>query len=449
MERREAGVFRRIYRYMRSDQGARIMFLGPSSQRLSRMWLVIALLLPVAVTWVPAQAGFEVISLRRGRSAFWTGPYIDKAQDFSNNEDRCGEDCYAYRIDVTEPAFRLRVALDYPMGNDFFDLRLIDPSGNKVDNQPGGFYSREFLVKNPAQGIWRAEVAARSVSKTAFRMRAKLEDEPVEPSERQPLTPNLRLEPPFQFSFRTPATILGGAVIMGGGSGSCSIDEQLEDGAARCLRMSVGPQNAGYGPLELRFSPVTDAATAEAPMYQVVHYSDGSKRERRAGTYEYHKTHGHYHFAGFAQLELLKVTDRDRGSLARAGEGHKSGFCFGDVMMNSWRSFRQARAASSRSSCDDLTEAYMGLSAGWTDIYHWSTPGNYVEFGDNKDGYYVVRAVVDAEDHVQESDESDNVSYAYIKVRGEKVDVLERGFGSDPWDPRKQVAIDWVQALRR
>lgn len=438
---------------MRSVSGSYARSLASPLRIVGPALLVLAFLLSAVATSDTVQARTGVISLGRGDSAFWNGPYIDRLQDFSNGEGRCGKSCFVYRIEVIEPAFRLRVAMDYPMGNDFFDMRLIDPSGDEVDRQSGGFYSREFFVKNPMQGTWKVRVDARSVSKSAFRLRAKLEASPPEPEQPpQRLEPNLRLEPPFQFTFRPPATMFGGVVLGGGGGasdGSCSYDETVENSAARCLRMSVGPQNAGYGPLEVRFSPVTDAATGEAPMFQIVHYSDGSTRERRAGRYEYHKTHGHYHFTGFAHLELFEVTDRDRGKLVRSGEGHKSGFCFGDVMMNSWSSFRQGSAGSSRSSCDDATEAHMGLSAGWTDIYDWSTPGNYVEFGDNRDGYYVVRAVVDAQDFILESDESDNVSYAYIKVSGKKIEVLERGFGMDPWDRNKEVATDWVQSLKR
>ncbi len=411
--------------------------------------LAVTSLLVISSLVLPAQAKLDVISLSLGEAAFWNSPYILRASTNGGGQN-CKKACYSYGIEVTEPGFRLRVALDYPMGNDFFTLRLIDPRGKAVKNQPSGFYSQELFVKHPMTGTWKVRVIARWATRTAFRLRAKLEAEPVKSAGRQPLVPNLRVEPPFQFSFRTPTTMIGGAAISGpdSGGGSCSYDETIENSAQRCLRLSVGPQNAGDGPLELRFSPMTDAVTGDAPMFQRVHYSDGSTRERRAGSYEYHKTHGHYHFSGFATLELFSVTDREQGRLEPAGAGHKSGFCFGDVMMNSWHEFRHDRAHSSRSSCGDFSEAYMGLSTGWTDIYDWSTPGNYVEFSDNPDGYYIVRATVDNEDVILETNENDNISYAYIRVHDETVEVLERGYGTSPWDPHKLVAVNWVKALR-
>ncbi|MGH2752965.1 MAG: lysyl oxidase family protein [Actinomycetota bacterium] len=421
--------------------------------RLARsLSLLAAVALVVGSLLAPARAAHPLIAaLSKGESVFWHGPYVKSLQKYRKAHD-CEQRCFEYKLKIVEPGARLRVALDYPMGNEFINLRLKDPRGRTIKPGATGFYSQEIFVKRPRVGTWTVSVRPFSMSKSAFRLRAKLEDAPARPAGRRILAPNLRLEPPFQFTFRPPSTVVPVTYVQGGRpkeTGSCGFDEMAEESARRCLRLSVGPQNAGAGPLELRFSPVTDAATGEAPMFQLVHYANGATKERRAGTYEYHKTHGHYHFTGFARMDLFDVVDRESGELARAGKGHKSGFCFGDVMMNSWERFVHDRAASSRSSCDDFTEAYMGLSTGWTDIYTWDTPGNYVEFGDNPDGYYVVRAQVDARDTILETNENDNVSYAYIHVQGDKVRVLERGFGTDPWDPNKALVVDWVKALTR
>jgi hypothetical protein len=45
---------------------------------------------------------------------------------------------------------------------------------------------------------------------------------------------------------------------------------------------------------------------------------------------------------------------------------------------------------------------------------------------------------------ILESNEDDNHSYAFIEVTPlplREVRVLERGYGSDPWDPAKQVLV--------
>jgi hypothetical protein len=38
-----------------------------------------------------------------------------------------------------------------------------------------------------------------------------------------------------------------------------------------------------------------------------------------------------------------------------------------------------------------------------------------------------------------ETDYDDNVAYTYFQVSGDEVRVLERGHGTDPWDPHKVV----------
>lgn len=51
-----------------------------------------------------------------------------------------------------------------------------------------------------------------------------------------------------------------------------------------------------------------------------------------------------------------------------------------------------------------------------------------------------MREVVDKEDRLIESDETNNTSYAYFKVTGLRaLEIIERGYGLDPWDRKKVV----------
>jgi hypothetical protein len=230
---------------------------------------------------------------------------------------------------------------------------------------------------------------------------------------------------------------------MGLASSSCYEEEVVEDGAVRCLRFAVGPQNVGAGPLELKFARETSVST-DASMRQRIYYSDGSSEMRDAGSSEFHKAHQHFHLKGFAKFRLFRVTDRSEGKLTKAGTGNKAGFCLVDLRIAQWRRFDQQRAYSARSSCMPVGgEAELGLSAGWTDVYGAELSGNYIDFGDNEDGYYVIRTVVDSNDYVLESNERDNVGYAYIEVRGDSVTLLERGQGLSPWDPKKIAFREW------
>ncbi len=76
----------------------------------------------------------------------------------------------------------------------------------------------------------------------------------------------------------------------------------------------------------------------------------------------------------------------------------------------------------------------FGLTAGWGDYYEWDRPGNYVEFGTNLDGTYLVRMVADPGNGILESNEKDNVGYSYFRVSGRTVTMLESGRGTSPWD---------------
>ena len=62
-----------------------------------------------------------------------------------------------------------------------------------------------------------------------------------------------------------------------------------------------------------------------------------------------------------------------------------------------------------------------------------------MEFDGQGNGRYVINAVVDEYNNVIESDETDNVSYAYVEIQGDNITILERGWGESPWDPNKQV----------
>ena len=80
----------------------------------------------------------------------------------------------------------------------------------------------------------------------------------------------------------------------------------------------------------------------------------------------------------------------------------------------------------------------LGLSTGWGDVYRWQRPGQFVDFDGQGDGYYVVQAIVDIAHNV-EGTQNDNVSYAYIHIVGDRIDIIERGLGTSPWDPNKRT----------
>jgi hypothetical protein len=261
--------------------------------------------------------------------------------------------------------------------------------------------------------------------------------------------PNLQLVPPYELTFSGALNVARSPIASS--PDSCTPDDTAEHLAVRCLRFSIGPANVGAGPLELLFPGNGQGVVTQGRAYQRVYYSDGRSITRPAGTFLYHKTHMHYHHTGFGRLDLYRVLDARHGRVSLAGTGPKQGFCTGDVMIADWSSFANLDQNSAHSDCLSQlgptgtvqpTGTSMGLSAGWADLYSWEQDGNYVNFGTNGDGDYLVRSTADAAGVVLESNEHDNTSYAYIRVRGNAITVLERGRGSGPWDPHKVLATD-------
>jgi hypothetical protein len=162
-----------------------------------------------------------------------------------------------------------------------------------------------------------------------------------------------------------------------------------------------------------------------------------------AGTYSFHPVHGHFHDDYVLSFELFKVTDAANGALDHVGTGTKSGFCPADQLFAEWWKFYQGGGQPGGDTvggnCFSPTDGVIGLTLGWGDVYRWQRPGMYVEFDGQGSGRYVVQSIVDANQHVRESDETDNTSYAYVQIDGDSVQLLERGWGTSPWDPRKTV----------
>ena len=376
----------------------------------------------------PAQAADRpvVARLSIGGSAFWDGR--------TEPSTSCGQDCLDFAVQLAAGAARLRVAGDIG-GDGSVDVEVLDPRGTSV-RRGSSSYSAELYVTAPRPGRWVVRVRGNF---SLYRLRAKLERTVPRATGKKALLPDLELIPPYDFTF---SSITG--PVAGRDPAGCNAYEQLEYAALRCLRFSLGPQNRGPGPLMLRFEPFTGFVEG-GKVFQRVRRGDGSVFERPAGTFEYHKTHAHYHHRGFGSLELLRVVDPARGIMQRAGAGPKQGFCMLDFKIARWRSFANDAANSVTQDCS-LVETpdgvELGLSAGWGDIYVSSLDGNYVEFGDNPDGRYVVRSVADAENDVLETNERNNAGYAYLEVRGTSIRVLERGHGLSPWDPHKRRADD-------
>lgn len=414
--------------------------------------------------------------LERDEAWFWDGETLDGQVPSAALCDTI-ERCPVYTLTLAEGGVRLRVGIDTPERTDTFVVDVIDPDGNVAgSDSTSNQFNSEVLVEQPVAGDWTVRVRPDNVSAASFRLRAKLEtvrpEDLANQGERHVLLPNLRTVPPYEFTFVAPANPLNGLYppdtvnppleVAGIAPLSCTADEMAPvelggGGAVRCLRFTSGPINLGPGIYDMRFSLLEDAIAGNAylnpqealsrtvvgPKLQALHYSDGSVEFVPAGTYSFHPIHFHFHDDYVLSFELYAVTDPARGGLQRVGVGSKSGFCPADQLFGDWSAFMQGYETpggdTPLDSCFSPSNGVIGLSVGWGDVYRWQRPGMYVEFGGQPNGRYVVRSIVDAENRALETNDGDNLSYAYIEVQGDTIQLLERGWGRDPWDPDKVV----------
>ncbi|MDP9067245.1 MAG: hypothetical protein M3N53_02710 [Actinomycetota bacterium] len=390
--------------------------------------IVVAATALLMVAAVPDQASSSVDlgTLAPGRAVFFEGV--------------AGPTVHTFR--VTERASRLRVGFDWPYRESRYEVELVGPGGERFDSQDFS-WSVELFVDDPAPGQWALEVGRGG---EPYRVRARTDTDLARSAHHGLLAPNLRVIPPWDFTFQSYA------------GRSCLPDETIEHGARHCLRLALGFENASPGRFQLEFSPLEGVVT-EGTMYQRLFLADGSSRLREAGRFEYHKTHAHYHHKGLGTLELFAASARTQ-TLRKVSTGPKMGFCMGEYRLADWWRFYQEPKGDDQSTCSHLPNGdppsgqTMGLSGGWGDIYGAQLPGNYIEFSDDDgerlpNGRYVVLITSDAPDDLLETREDDNIGYAYIEVAGARVEVLERGRGRGPWDPRRTVVDDFHHDVRR
>ncbi len=410
------------------------------------------------------------MTLGVGQSRFWLGGQIADGTISDSSFCDTTVPCPSWALTLTDPGHRLRVAIDTPSREDSFTVEVLDASGAVVaSGAASNAFNGEAFLKEPKAGAYRIRVVPTQVTDAFFRLRVKLEAPPaalVDP--KRALLPNLKAVPPYEFNFTAPANPGNGLYppdtvnppISAGGMEpvSCSPDETAPEaaggqGAVDCLRLTSGPINVGDGPFVKKFfyaadtaAGVADPITQRGPAIQTIYHADGSTSTRPAGSYSFHKTHAHFHDEGILTYELFRVVEGfDGKELRPAGVGTKSGFCPADQLFGEWRRFTQdptgqfSEGDSATGSCFSPDDGTFALTRGWGDVYRWQRPGQFVEWAGNTDGHFVVRTTVDKGNVTLESDETDNSSYALIKVAGRRIETLERGQGLSHLDANKEV----------
>lgn len=460
-----------------------------SRRRIRGMALVTTVVVSVVVR-LPAAAGpmhggnDDRTVLRTGGSVFFDGEHVELAvvpdEALCHTVGPCWE--YPIQIDPKDDPWRLRVAIGITFDSPDhvrayadpdaeaspFRLVVTDPDGQVRRADLAGLagigprYHRELWWEHPAPGTWTLRVVPLAARDIGFRLRAALEPEPDPPRESGLLMPDLRSVPPFELGFTTPTISYGPGVRSPSAPLACMAEEVEEavtggrEPPRACLRLSLGVENVGLGPLLFHHDDCglvgtcientltqhayeTDPQATSPPYWR--HDADW---EHDAGEGRWHRTHRHLHYEGMYAATLFRIV-RTHGAkpprLEALGDGRKVGFAPSEEWLADWDHFSQQDSECCYQNHD------ISLAPGWGDIYEWNRSGNVVDFpvdalGRPEPGEYLIGGRVDPEGRIAESDEGNNASYVHFRV-GQPDDptavrVLERGYGDHPWDPKRR-----------
>jgi hypothetical protein len=197
-----------------------------------------------------------------------------------------------------------------------------------------------------------------------------------------------------------------------------------EDGR-RLLRFSSIVVNVGAGQLEVH-GQRPDTSTSTMTVTQRIFDDAGGSRyiPTPATMYFGGDGHNHWHVTNLEDFELVRL---DNGKLV--GTGAKHGFCFYDNYRYGATGDPYYLTTTTPPACGRSTSlaVLMGLSAGWGDMYRYNLPDQYIDITGLVSGRYRLIATADAENWFQERDDSNNVSWVNIQIKGSKVSVVRYG----------------------
>lgn len=194
-----------------------------------------------------------------------------------------------------------------------------------------------------------------------------------------------------------------------------SFDRHPDDSATWILRFANSVWNAGEGRLELESD--IDSTDMPKPIFQNLYDApvggNLTERKRVARDFIFHPQHNHFHFADFAEYQLLGQNSSGNYQPVKT-EGVKTSYC----IMDTWRI--EGDASSQYTTCNADRQ---GLSPGWADTYRADLYDQWVVLGDQllPDGEYAVRSTADPEGLLDEGGgerEQDNTAMKYFTVAG-------------------------------
>jgi len=159
--------------------------------------------------------------------------------------------------------------------------------------------------------------------------------------------------------------------------------------------------------MELNLELASPAFNRTPGVYQRIYSSDGGHRDVYAGTFTFHTNHQHLHFDNWLNFFIREILPSNGvGNVVAAGD--KTSFAIIDL-----EPYNLSLPGARQQPYYD-GGLVQGLSVGWADVYSGSLLDQWIDVTDLPPGRYWLEAVVDPDNHVVESNESNNVARILI-----------------------------------
>lgn len=200
----------------------------------------------------------------------------------------------------------------------------------------------------------------------------------------------------------------------------------------RLLRFTAIMVNVGAGPFEAHGQrPDTDTPTMTVT--QRIYNAAGGYRDTRTPATMFFSGDGHDHWH-IEDLQRYRLRGLDGQTPGSVRSGAKQGFCVQDFYGWNGTLPGAPERAEYRANhmCGEIAEQEalkvpMGLSVGWSDVYGYYLPKQYVDITGLPSGRYRLYAVANWRGDFEESREHNNYTWTKIALRGNKVRVLKEG----------------------
>ena len=343
---------------------------------------------------ISGHGGNDKINARAGVDEAWGGTGSDVIQGEGHNDTLHGEGGNdTLRGGAEDDELRGDDGVDALVGNDGND-RLYDRGGDAAERDTFTCGAGEDTVFADATDFVNGTCEIRN------------------PDNGTDLLPDLAMAP------------IGNIQIQPGGQ----VAGETTTAQDTLLRFSTTIVNVGDGHFEIT-GRRPNSTTTDMTTTQRIYDSAGGFRDRSTDASFFYSGdgHNHWHVRDLEDYELFR-TD---GSVA-AREGQKMGFCFYDNVEYGAQPGTERYGPGCSNGQPNLLAVTMGLQRGWGDLYFHNTNGQYINITGLPDGDYRLLVDADRSNRFLEKNESNNSTYADLRIAGNTVQVLAYGPSPPP-----------------